>query len=91
MNGFEKYDKKGRERCHAMCCFKIKNLQEVFGGKFCEKHVEQLGEIRKRLNYAKKKDNKFLEILCRQEEIEIRKFAEVGHMMFQRNLEKNYL
>jgi hypothetical protein len=91
MFGFEQYDKKGRERCHAICCFKIKNLQEVFGGKFCEKHVHELSEIRKRLSYAKRKNNIVLEILSRQDEIEMRKFAESGHMFFQRKLEKEYL
>jgi hypothetical protein len=83
----DRYDKRGNERCHAIGCCKNKNLQELFGGKFCERHVQQLSAIRCRLKYAKCSGNKLLEILCRQEEIELRKFCDAGHMMYQRMLE----
>jgi hypothetical protein len=84
----DRYDKRGNERCHAVGCCKNKNLQDLFGGKFCENHVNQLSIIRNRLKYAKCSGNKLLEILCRQEEIELRKFCDPGHMLYQRHLER---
>lgn len=84
---YDQYNIHGSILCNAVGCRKHKRLYYRFGGKFCQKHIDKLSDIRASLQYAKNTKNIYLEQYYRQQEIEFRKFPEKNHMHYQVRLE----
>ncbi|CAK7994952.1 Hypothetical protein POVR1_LOCUS470 [uncultured virus] len=67
------------ERCEAVGCNKSSKLIYKFGGLFCHRHLEILGEIRKNKSLTLPVDQ---EISWRSKELALRKFPDYGHAMY---------
>lgn len=84
-----KYNQNGDEMCHAFGCRKHKKLISIYQGLFCDTHSEYLSIIRNNLSKAKKLKIIECENFWRQQEIELRKFHDYGHMKYKLYIEKS--
>ncbi len=83
----QRYNKNGDEMCHVFGCRKHKYIKNIFNGKFCKKHKQELSLIRNNILLAKKSKNIEIENFWRQEEIIFRKFHDPGHMYYKLKVE----
>lgn len=89
MGKFDKTNKNGALLCHAVGCRKHTKLISRYKGQFCKIHIVEMDKIRNNLAVAKKYKKTSLEITMRKQEIEIRKFADNGHIDYLNYLEMN--
>ena len=95
-NGLDLTNRRGKPFCHKIKCRVSKDLNQAYGGLFCNKHLLEIADIRCRLEQVKYIESKtpqdwLNEIKIRQEEMLFRKIMEPGHMNYLLDLEKLYL
>ncbi len=74
------HDHRGRVLCHAVGCSRHVGLVEIFGGCFCVPCGIKLARIRAELDRARGAAAAHHEVMCRQAEVDFRKFNHAGHM-----------
>lgn len=84
---FDGVNRNGAEICHAVGCRRHKRLREKFRGRFCDRHIAMLEDIRAEIIEAKTSGDVFREVRARYQEALFRKTMEPGHMSWLLKLE----